>query len=146
MSHHKLASALTELSLSRGWDEAKLEWDLVDVEWVDEEEECICGHNPIKEICTINNRYTNKSARVGNSCVKKFNNKSDKIFRVISKVKKDITKSVNAETIDFACGKTWITAKERDFYLDIFRKRVLTPKQEDWKRIINHKILSRIIR
>ena len=144
MSEYKLTTELLKLSSSTKWDEAKLEWELIDVEKVEEAEECLCGHYPILEICTIKNIKTTKLARVGNCCVKKFNDKSDKIFRAISKVKKNSSKSLNAETIDFAFNKKWITEKDRNFYMDIFRKRNLSTKQDSWKTSINKKILNKI--
>jgi len=146
MSQFQLTTKLLKLSFSQIWDEAKLEWNLIEVEKVAEAEaeECVCGKYPIIEICTIKNKINNNNARVGNSCVKKFINKSDKIFRSISQVKKHIDKSLNAETISFAFEKQWITQKDRDFYINIFRKRNLSEKQNGWKTSINKKILDRI--
>jgi hypothetical protein len=145
MSQFQLTTELLKLSFSQIWDEAKLEWDLIEVEKVTEAdaEECVCGKYPIMEICTIKNKMNNNIARVGNSCVKKFINKSDKIFRSISQVKKHIDKSLNAETISFAFEKQWITQKDRDFYIDIFKKRNLSEKQNNWKTSINKKILNK---
>ncbi len=146
MSQFQLTTKLLKLSFSKTWDEAKLEWDLIEVEKVSESdtEECVCGKNPIMEICTIKNKINNNIARVGNSCVKKFINKSDKIFRSISQIKKSSDNSLNAETISFAFEKQWITQKDRDFYIDIFRKRNLSDKQSNWKTSINKKILNKI--
>lgn len=143
MSLYQLTTKLLELSSSQKWDDAKLEWDVVDIEKVEDPETCLCGHFPILEICTIGNTKTRKEARVGNCCVKKFNNKSDKIFRAVAKVKKDFEKSVNAETLSLAIKNAWITDKEYKFYMDILRKRKLSEKQMNWKIIINKKITNR---
>jgi hypothetical protein len=123
MSDYQLTTELMKLSFSQKWDEAKLEWQLIDIEKVEEAESCLCGHYPILEICTIKNIKINNQVRVGNCCVKKFNNQSDKIFKAISRVKKDKTKSLNAETIDFARKKGYVSEWEKNFYLDIMRKR-----------------------
>ena len=146
MSQFQLTTELLKLSSSQTWDEAKLEWNLIDVEKVSEEdsEVCLCGKDPIMEICTIENKLNNNTARVGNSCVKKFINKSDKIFRSISQVKKNINKSLNAETISFAFEKKWINEWEKNFYLDIFRKRNISDKQKEYKTSIAKKILDKI--
>lgn len=144
MSQFQLTTELLKLSRSQNWDEAKLEWELVDIERVEDPETCLCGHYPILEICTIKNRKTNKNADVGNCCVKKFIDKSDKIFRSVAKVRKDSEKSVNAETLDFALNKNWISPKDYGFYMNILRKRGLTEKQLSWKKSINQKIMSRI--
>ena len=143
MSQYLLTNELLKLSNSQKWDDAKLEWDVIDIEKAEDPETCLCGHFPILEICTISNTKNKKEARVGNCCVKKFNNKSDKIFRAVAKVKKDFEKSVNSETLNLALKNTWINAKEHKFYMDILRKRKLSEKQMNWKIAINKKITLR---
>lgn len=144
MSDYTLTSELLKLSKSRIWDRAKLEWDVVDIHKVEEPETCLCGHYPIVEICTIENTQTNQQARVGNCCVKKFNDKSNKIFRAVERVKKASEKSLNSETLDLGKQNKWISEKDFDFYTDILRKRTLSPKQLAWKESINRKIVSRV--
>lgn len=69
-------------------------------------------------------------AIVGNCCVKKFIRlPSDKIFQAIKRVRKDNEKSLNAEAIEHAHKKQWINDWEKDFYIDIMRKRNLSSKQ-----------------
>jgi hypothetical protein len=144
MSDYQLTTELMKLSFSQKWDEAKLEWQLIDIEKVEEAESCLCGHYPILEICTIKNIKINNQVRVGNCCVKKFNNQSDKIFKAISRVKKDKTKSLNAETIDFARKKGYVSEWEKNFYVDIMRKRNLSLNQSSKKESVNNKILSKM--
>jgi hypothetical protein len=144
MSEYKLTTELLKLSQSQIWDEAKLEWDLIDVEKVEDSEECLCGHYPILEICTIKNNKTNKESRVGNCCVKKFNNKSDKIFRSIAKTRKNTEKSLNSETLEFAFKNKWIKDWDYKFYMNILRKRKLSEKQMNCKKDINGKIINRL--
>lgn len=144
MSEYQLTTELLKLSQSKNWDLAKLEWELVDIERVEDAEECLCGHFPIIEVCVINNVKTYISTRVGNCCVKKFNNKSDKIFRSVAKIKKNNEKSVNAETLEFASKKKWISTNDFEFYMNILRRRVLSPKQLAWKKVINQRITARI--
>jgi hypothetical protein len=140
MSEYKLTKELLRLSQSANWDEAKLEWELVDIEKVKDAEECLCGHYPINEVCLIHNKKTKANARVGNHCVKKFNNKPDKIFQAVKKIKKDNLKSVNAETLEFALERRKITQEDYDFYLNILRKRNLSEKQQKWKQDINTRL------
>ncbi|QQR61051.1 hypothetical protein IPH19_01125 [Candidatus Uhrbacteria bacterium] len=144
MSEYRLITELLKLSQSQKWAEAQQEWDLDNVVRADEPETCMCGHFPIIEICLIRNIKTSSVARVGNCCVKKFIDKSDKIFRSIAKVKKDIDKSFNKETIEFAYNKSWINQWERDFYFDIQRKRVLSDKQTKKKVALNQKIVNKL--
>lgn len=142
MSDFKLTTELIKLSQSPNWSDAKLEWELVEVEKVEEPEECLCGHFPIIEICTIRNNKTNSEARVGNCCVKKFNDKSDKIFRSLAKIKKDINKSINLTTLDWSLKSKWINQNDYDFYKGILNKRQLSEKQIAWKKDINKKIIK----
>ncbi len=141
MSEYLLTTELMKLSSASKWDEAKLEWDVSNIERVEEFETCLCGHFPIIEVCTIYNEKTRKEARVGNCCVKKFNEKSDKIFKAVGRVKKDPEKAVNSETLLLAVKNNWIDTKSFSFYLDIIRKRKLSERQLAWKKRINEKIV-----
>lgn len=144
MSEFKLTAELLKLSHSQKWDEAKLEWELVGIEKVEDAEECLCGHYPILEICSIKNSKTLKESRVGNCCVKKFNNKSDKIFRSVAKIRKNAEKSFNAETLEWAKNIKWINDWEYKFYINILRKRNLSIKQLEIKKSINKKIGDKV--
>jgi len=74
-----------------------------------EGETCLCGHYPIIELCVLGNRLNNKTATVGNCCVKKFIGlPSDRIFQAVKRVRKDATSSMNAEAIDCAFQRGWI--------------------------------------
>ncbi|NTU49708.1 MAG: hypothetical protein HGA87_02225 [Desulfobulbaceae bacterium] len=142
MSEYKLAEEIVKLSISKKWDIAKLEWGLNDV-YVDEEQNtCLCGHFPIIEMCVLKNKVNGELATVGNYCVKKFLGlPSDKIFQAVKRVRKDKKKSLNAETITHAFDRKWINEWERDFYLDIMRKRSLTDKQAQKKLQVNERVL-----
>ncbi|MGP8438927.1 hypothetical protein ACT2FY_27085 [Paraburkholderia fungorum] len=147
MSEFKLTAEIIARSKATTWDLAKTEWSLAEVYEADKPETCLCGHFPIIEICTLKNRLTGKVADVGNCCVKRFIGlPSDKIFQAIKRVRKDTSKSLNGEAIAHAFGKAWINEWERDFYLRIMRKRVLTFKQAEKKAEINEKISQRMQR
>lgn len=63
---------ILELSLALTWEEAKLEWKLSSMYQVGSPSICLCGHNPIIEICVFENDKTGQFAKVGNRCVKRF--------------------------------------------------------------------------
>jgi len=143
MSEYKLFQEIIALSVANEWDLAKYEWKLVDIIEADEPEYCLCGHYPIKELCELRNFKNNNTTIVGNHCVNKFMEiKSNKIFESIKKLREDISKSANIETIDFLFEKDLISTWEKDFYSDIFRKRVLSENQLRKKIEVNRKILS----
>jgi hypothetical protein len=147
MSAFLLTSRIIGLSASSNWDEARLEWDLVDVARDDDPQSCLCGHHPINELCTIRNRETQKTTVVGNCCVKKFLGlSSHKIFQAVARVQKEWWRALNAETIALAHRNRWINDWERGFYLDTMRKRELSGNQSRKRYEINTKILSRIVR
>lgn len=145
MSEYQLTAAIIALSRAKNWDQAKLEWLLAEIYFEETPQTCLCGHFPIIEICVLNNKLNGNTAEVGNCCVKKFVGlPSDKIFQAVKRVKKDIAKSLNAETIEHAYNKGWIDDWERKFYFDIMRKRVLSKKQDTIKERINRTVLARI--
>ncbi len=147
MSQYKLSEGIISLSNSQNWDEAKLEWKLKEVFMSDEPDTCLCGHNPIKEICVLINKANGNETIVGNSCVKKFIGlPSDKIFQSVKRVKKDNSKALNIEAIKHAHERSWINDWEYKFSVDTTRKRSLSDKQIAVRKKINNKVLSRMKR
>jgi len=147
MSEFKLASEIIALSEAGVWEAAKLEWSLQDVYEADEPETCLCGHFPIIELCVLSNKRNGNLATVGNCCVKKFIGlPSDKIFQAVKRVRKDTSRSLNAEAINHAFSRGWLNEWERDFYLRIMKKRSLTAKQAAKKQEINELFLQRMKR
>jgi hypothetical protein len=71
---------------------------------------------------------------------------SEKIFASIRKVRLNAGASFNEETIHLAHQMRIIRDKDRDFYLDIRRKRVLTEPQLRWKNDINRRIMARFMK
>ena len=142
MSEYKLGQEIIARSHSKTWDQAKLEWVLNDVYEADEAETCLCGHYPIIELCNLRNTISGSFATVGNCCVKKFIGlPSDLIFQAVKRIRGDNSKSLNAEAIEYAHTKGWISEWERTFYFDIMRKRKLTEKQSTKKVQINTKFI-----
>ena len=147
MSEYRLSQEIVSRSNSKTWDEAKLEWVLNDVYEADEPETCLCGHHPIIELCSLRNKVNGSFATVGNCCVKKFIGlPSDLIFQAVKRIRRDNTKSLNVEAIDYAHTKNWISDWERTFYFNIMRKRILTTKQRTKKVQINAKFILKMRR
>lgn len=147
MSEYRLTAEILARSSASIWDEAKLEWALHEVYEAEEPETCLCGHFPIIELCVIANQKIGGFATVGNCCVKKFIGlPSDKIFQAVKRIRKDSSKSLNAEALTYAFEKHWLTEWEKDFYFDIMRKKKLTAKQASKKREINELVATRMRR
>lgn len=147
MSEYKLTQEIIQLSQSKVWDIAKLEWVLSEIYEADEPETCLCGHFPIIEICILQNKANGQFATVGNCCVKKFMGlPSDMIFQAVKRVRKDKEKSLNAEAIQYAYDKRWINEWEYKFSIDTMRKRILSAKQIQNRLIVNNKMLNNMKR
>ncbi len=146
-SFQQLRDAIVARSVEKSWEAARLEWRLNHIFEVDDPETCLCGHFPIIEICVLANRKNGQSAEVGNVCVKRFLGiRSDKIFSCVKRLRKNIDKAPNPETIELLYEQTLITAWERTFSYNTLKKRNLTSKQLAKRREINDKILANIVR
>jgi hypothetical protein len=145
MTEYELTRQILALSNARTWDEAKLEWALENVYMANEPETCLCGHFPIVELCVLKNKRNGKQATVGNCCVKKFIGlPSDKIFQAVKRVRGKIESALNAEAVEHAYKRSWISEWEKFFYLDTLRKRKLSARQQAKRIEINRKILTLI--
>ncbi len=145
MGEFKLIREIILLSVADTWEFAKSEWELSEIYFSDGPETCLCGKNPIIELCEIRNKKNQQIAIVGNCCVNKFIGlPSGKIFQAVKRIRKDREKSLNSETIDLAYSKNWINDWEYKFYIDTIRKRLLTENQGLKRRQINEKILFKI--
>jgi len=145
MGEFKLIQEIISLSVADAWELAKSEWELSQIYFSDEPEACLCGHSPIIELCEIRNKKNQKIVVVGNCCVNKFIGlPSEKIFQAVKRIRKDSGKSLNIEAIELAYSKDWINSWEYEFYIDTFRKRLLTEKQGLKRKQINEKILYKI--
>lgn len=83
MSQYQLTSEIVSRSVAYTWDEAILEWSLLEVYENDEPETCLCGHYPIMELCVLQNIRNQNQVTVDNCCVKEFTGlTSDKISRL----------------------------------------------------------------
>ncbi len=141
----QLKAHILPLSKAATWEVAVKEWSLTGIHEADEPETCSCGHFPIIEICSINNRVTGHSTEVGNICVKRFLGlRSDLIFTAIKRIRKDLYKSLNADAIAFFHERRVLNEWEYNFSQNTMRLRSLTPAQLGKRRDINQKILMAI--
>ncbi len=137
----KLFKKIMELSEATEWDEAKKEWEQIEITEAEKEEdygECICGKRPIKEMIQMFNNKNRNEVIVGNCCVNKFLDITEfnKFFAAIKQNK------VNKAMIEDCFKKDVITEWEKDFMLNVWRKtKNLSLKQDQNKERIKNKIL-----
>jgi hypothetical protein len=90
-----------------------------------------------------------RTTEVGNCCVTHFGlERKDAVFNSIKRVKDGKSSSFNEGTIELAHNLRIISDRDRKFYLDIWRKNEdsLSDAQLKWKRDINRRLLSRLVK
>lgn len=143
----QLKNTILALSKASDWEVARKEWSILNIFDADEPETCSCGHYPIIEVCVISNQFTSATTHVGNSCVKRFLGlRSDRLFNAIKRIRKDETKSLNADAISFFRRTGLLSDWEYDFLQDTMRKRDLTDRQLKKRRAINQMVLVAVRR
>ena len=146
MPEYQLFKRIIELSVTNKWEDAKKEWILDHIYSAREAQTCLCGHYPIIEICVIKNIKNNEQALIGNCCINRFLGiGSNKMFNSLKKIRKDISKSVSSTLIEFAHEKGVLNDWEKNFYLDIWKKRRVSAKQKEKKERINKKLLMELV-
>lgn len=146
MEHNfaKFRAAILDLSDADEFYAAKREWEFVGIEIDDNLDNCLCGHT-IKEICHIKNQLNGNKAHVGNVCINQFLGiKTENIFEGLKRIIKDNTANPNEDLIIYARKFGYIYESEYKFLIDTKRKRILSPKQIDWKSKINRRIIKQI--
>ena len=141
---YQLIDEIIELSESKHWETAKLEWEFEKIYLSDTPQTCLCGHFPIVNICVIRNRKNHYQTEVGNCCINKFLDidNGNKILISIKRLKTDDSKSMSPEALFYLYDKNVISQNEYDIYSDIQRKRNLSVKQLDLKKRINKKLIN----
>lgn len=140
----KFQNAISALSCSKDWDEAKAEWHLHSVYIDGSDRQCECGHQPIHQICVIENKENGRLCEVGNVCVHNFLKLvSSRIFAVFRRVREDVARSLNPTALDLLARRKVISLAEADEYKDYWRKRSrLTLPQRVQKDDVNRRALS----
>ncbi|UUL81895.1 hypothetical protein [Sphingomonas qomolangmaensis] len=144
----QLKAEMIARSSEQDWQQAKLEWDLEDVFRASEERDCLCGHNPIFQICTLRNQITQSTAEVGNVCVERFlGMRSKRIFSAIKRVRDDENRSLNKEAIEMFRKLRIISHSDATEYLVFYRRRKnVTDDQRELKRQVNAAVLAYVDR
>ena len=146
MEHNfeRLKAHILPLSHSDRFEVARTEWDLVSVEITDELDNCPCGQE-IKEHCYITNRITGESTYVGNVCINRFIGiDTGSLFDGLKRIAKDPYSNANLDVIEHGRRLGFIYDSEYEFLVETRRKRKLSPKQLEWKRKINRRIIQQI--
>jgi len=140
----KLQTGIIASSVSGTWEAARMEWGLDFITW-DQQDECLCGHNPIVENCILKNELNGNQVLVGNVCVNKFMGMDcHLIFDCLRRINADPDRQLNNSTIQYAFHRRLIDSWEYGFSLCTMRKNNLSPRQYKQRRRINLKILRHV--
>lgn len=140
-----LKAHILPLSVSESFESARTEWDLFDIELVDEFDSCPCGQ-AIKELCYIRNRLNGNETYVGNVCINRFIGiDTGNLFDGLRRIVDDEYANANADLIDHAYELGYIYEREYDFLMGTRFKRRLSSKQLEWKRKINRRIINQTV-
>jgi hypothetical protein len=140
-----LSVEILKRSKATDWATARREWALVDIYEADEDETCLCEHHPIREICVIRNGITGSITEVGNVCVKRFLGiRSDLIFKGLKRIKKDVTKSLNEDTIVFFHKHGLFNSWEYSFLQNTKKKRSLSHSQMRTRMQLNQRLIDAV--
>ena len=145
MSEYRLFSEIIDRSAAKEWEQARAEWRLVNI-YEDPDNTCLCGHHPITEICVLFNEVTGERAEVGNCCVKKFGSKQHLVVPGIQRIRESIGAALTFPAIEFCFDQGIMRREDTLFYLDTFRKRILTERQLWRRKKINEEVLRAIER
>lgn len=130
MSQEILMREIIARSRATDWESARREWTLEGVQLLINGEAsgiCLCGHQPIRELCEIANQITGVTAVVGNCCVKRLLGlPSQIIFDSIRRVEKDETQSFNLRTLTFLRHRGVISSSDFWESVDTCRWRTIS--------------------
>lgn len=151
----QLPTQLAALSTTP-WPQAIHEWKLKKITLLgpgEESSQCICGHI-IRELCHIENRINHNETIVGNHCVRLFAEDGaeesvfstiPRIFEACGRILQDKSHSANEGLIQLAYERGVFTENDRSFYRDIWLKRNLSRAQENFKTMLNNKLIHQMM-
>ncbi len=141
MSQEILMREIIARSTTNDWHLAKTEWTLTGFELLDpgvDSGTCLCGHNPIRELCYIRNQNTTSEVVVGNSCVKRFLGlPTQAVFTSIRRVMLDDSRCLNAQALDILLEKGIIATEDHRLLVESSRKRKISASLYALRRRVN---------
>ena len=147
MTQEVLHAEIIKRSVQKEWYQARQEWTLFYIWDNDSGQVCLCTHNPIHEICVIQNKFTGQKIEVGNCCVNNFLGlPSEGMFASYRRVRSNLSKSINNSLLYLLKEQRIITDWEYRFYQDTWRKRKMSFRQAEKRREINSKVLRALQR
>jgi len=139
-----LCERIIDLSHSRIWTTVKDEWQLLYIYRTEAWGVCLC-ETDIKDHCVLYNNVTLQQTVVGNVCVNNFMGlETNILFEGVKRIRNNPIAAPNMALMEYCKQQKWLSDNEQQFLWNIFSKRKLSFRQENWRRDINNKILMNI--
>jgi hypothetical protein len=136
---------ILSLSEAKNFFDARKEWNIKEVEILEDFDKCPCGQ-PIKERCHIENDINKNKTYVGNICINQLLGIStNNLFEGLKRIIEDSQANPNEDLIVHARSRGYIHPREYQFLIEMKRKRKKSFKQIQWIQKINHRIRNKII-
>jgi len=126
---------LVEESKSNNYEDAVMEWKLLDYDYVKfDKEYCICGV-PIDHIFYIVNKEGH-TLKVGNVCIDNFKLDNKQLYNDLNEIKKKTKTATHQVRAKFALFTKVIRNRDYNMYMNLFNKR--ENKTENQKKYFNN--------
>lgn len=142
--YHRLWNNLKEHCNSELWEDARKEWKVVDIEFTDDDEKCVCG-KALHNLFYAKNIKNGSSVILGSECVETVTGANPKsVSTNLGKVLKDKKIALNEAAILFLCDAGVLNeGRERIFLEDTCKRKFkkMSEKQQKWRLAINDKVI-----
>lgn len=143
----KLIETMLPLSTVDIWEQAKKEWYLTHVE--EGVGNCACGKNPIKYLCFLRNKETEKEVIVGSTCAGKYLSiYTDLLFKDLAILSGEKLAFLSEQSLRITYDLQYINDWEYGFYTDVKCKWNIAALSEKQKKIVDriHKEVAKVVR
>jgi hypothetical protein len=114
---------ILSLSEAKNFFDARKEWNIKEVEILEDFDKCPCGQ-PIKERCHIENDINKNKTYVGNICINQLLGIStNNLFEGLKRIIEDSQANPNEDLIVHARSRGYIHPREYQFLIEMKRKR-----------------------
>lgn len=145
----KLPERLPEYSEADTYVECVREWRLINVEQLkgDDSDYCLCSKK-IHQVMTIKNIHNGNTVKLGNRCIKQIKGPGSQLEDAhlvaagLQRITEDVSAAANPALIKYAKARGFLSQKDCRFLAETCRKRSLTDKQENYRQLLNRRIIQ----
>lgn len=140
-----LLNTTMERSSAEHFELAKLQWELKDVVYRDDNQHCICGQ-PIKECCILQNKVTHRKMLVGRNCTERFFGINTlNVFKFLKKLENNKDEVIPEPLIGLFVQLGYVYDTEVAFLKQLTTQKTLSEKQSAWRSKIVYRVLNKLV-